>query len=163
MATIELGGSTPISYYMDCTTSVNNGAQLMWSRVLDNNPFRVQQINNGTRLVIPTKTQSSSLGIYQCADSATSEVTVLNITDGMRAICTSSLFHLLSKLPLLPLTLQFVFLDFTLLTTPFPLSIHNYIIYIHIDAHMLICMHSRMCIHMCTHTHSSQPCCLPTS
>ena len=75
VATIELGGSIPISYYMDCTTSVNNGAQLMWSRVLDNNPFRVQQINNGTRLVIPPKTQSSSLGIYQCADSATSEVT----------------------------------------------------------------------------------------
>ena len=161
MATIELGGSTPISYYMDCTTSVNNWAQLMWSRVLDNNPFRVQQINNGIRLVIPPKTQSSSLGIYQCADSATSEVTVLNITDGKRAICTSSLFLLLSKLPLLPLTLQFVFLDFTLLTITFPLSIHITHRCTHVDVYAFTYVHTHVYTH--THTHSSQPCCLPTS
>ena len=47
VATIELGSETLIGYYMECTSSVNDGTQLMWSRVLANNPFEVQTIDNG--------------------------------------------------------------------------------------------------------------------
>ena len=89
VASIELGGETLAGYYMDCTSNVNNGAQLQWSRVLGNNTFVMQKIVNGRRLLIPAETERSSLGLYQCVDTATREVAVLNITDGKRAISTS--------------------------------------------------------------------------
>ena len=89
VASIELGGEIHIRYYMDCTSNVNDGAQLQWSRVLGNNSFQVQNIMNGSRLIIPVQTERSSLGLYQCVDTATREVAVLNITDGKRAINAS--------------------------------------------------------------------------
>ena len=103
VATIELGGETLIGYYMECTSSDNDGTQLTWSRVLANNPFEVQTIDNGSRLVISASmVQYTSLGEYQCVDEATGMVAVLNITDGEilyhSGLYPSFLIHLSSRL-----------------------------------------------------------------
>ena len=72
---------TVIGYHMECTTSANDGQQLSWSRVSASNPFEVERMANGSRMVLQN-IQYSYLGEYQCVDGANGDVAVLNITTG---------------------------------------------------------------------------------
>ena len=88
LATYEYEGSFPQVYYFDCTSTINNGLGLSWSKIGGLTKSQ-NSITNGIRLLFSSPTQNDA-GIYICSDSASSDSVQLNITTGkmmMMCVC----------------------------------------------------------------------------
>ena len=83
IATVELGGA-PISrptYYFECTTNLNNGSGIWWTRMSAQQRFAVESIPDGTgkRLRV-AGIDYPDLDIYICSDQYSDDVASINIT-----------------------------------------------------------------------------------
>ena len=94
LASVELGadlsGASPLTYFFDCSTTLNNGANITWHFNSEAPRFRIGPIpnsQNGRRLSISGIT-ASDLGVYTCLDTYTNTNVSINITQGER-LCLS--------------------------------------------------------------------------
>lgn len=86
VATIELGGSTGITFSMDCNTTTGDGSDIVWLREQGTHDFDVIQITKGKRLDLEGVTYTD-LGVYLCR-SDDSEI-YINITSS-KCLCIST-------------------------------------------------------------------------
>ena len=85
IATVELGGdpaSRP-TYFFECTTNLNNGSGIRWTRLNTAHRFSVEDIPNGEssgkRLNVGG-IDYPDLDIYTCSDLYSNDVASINIT-----------------------------------------------------------------------------------
>jgi len=92
VATVELGGANPPTYYFDCNSTVNDGSGITWSRLGGAQiRFSIDNIANGKRLDA-SSFRYEDLGEYSCRDQRTNNELILNITDSKYIHAESNVF-----------------------------------------------------------------------
>jgi len=92
VATVELGGLNPPTYFFDCNSTINNGSGITWSRLGGAQiRFSVREVGNGKRLDAGVF-QYEDLGEYLCLDQRTNNQLILNITDSKCMHAESNVF-----------------------------------------------------------------------
>ena len=92
VATVELGGANPPTYYFDCNSTVNDGSGITWSRLGGAQiRFSVSEVGNGKRMDA-RDFRYEDLGEYSCRDQRTNNELILNITDSKCMHAESDVF-----------------------------------------------------------------------
>ena len=82
MATYEHDGGTVRHFLFRCTSTVNNGNGLTWSRKTGGALTKTQTIaTGGIDLDFGNNPSASDAGIYVCQDSNSNDIAELNITN----------------------------------------------------------------------------------
>ena len=81
IATVELDQTTPITYFFDCITNLNNGSGLRWTRQSTPHRFPTSAPQSSKLRLDATGISQSDLDIYICSDLYSADVAAINITD----------------------------------------------------------------------------------
>ena len=85
IATVELGGShtNRPNFYFDCTTDLNNGSGITWSRMSGDIRFELSATTNGPpgmRMSLDRIDEFPDFDVYTCSDLYSDDVVSINIT-----------------------------------------------------------------------------------
>ena len=85
LATVQIGGTAPPSYYLDCLTTADTKDNLRWSRgsgqLIMADQTEDSTVGTGLRLGLNT-VDHTELDVYMCTDISTGDMVQVNVTDG---------------------------------------------------------------------------------
>ena len=82
LATYEHGGSNPRTFNFHCTSTINDGSQVIWRRMDGLTLNKTQTgITNGVSMLFASPIASDA-GLYACDDDQSNEEVEITITSG---------------------------------------------------------------------------------